>query len=178
VTSLAGRTQRVDHERCLLKLLVRLVIGLTAVVRRDVAANRAWVALGARPARPLGGAEVLSFDGLLIQLSQGESSGPGAGSAVDPRCAARELVRAGIEAAGLAVESRRIEGRESGSVVAPSGHRVELFEENAVHVGFAPDPGHSTPVAERHNRPLDGPVVPRHLYSSCRRLPIRPRRRG
>jgi len=32
---------------------------------RDVAANRAfWVALGARPARPFGHAEVLSFDGL------------------------------------------------------------------------------------------------------------------
>src|SRR6185436_3810754 len=51
---------------------------------RDVAANRAfWVALGARRLRPFGGAEVLGFDGLLILLSPGDSSGPGPGSVVD-----------------------------------------------------------------------------------------------
>src|SRR5688572_3066735 len=106
---------------------------------RDVAANRAfWVALGARPARPLGGAEVLSFEGLLILLSQGASSGPGAGSVVD-HVALRVKSFAQVEAAGLTVERRRIEGRESGAVVAPSGDRVELFEDRAMQVPFTPD---------------------------------------
>jgi catechol 2,3-dioxygenase-like lactoylglutathione lyase family enzyme len=131
---------------------------------RDVAANRAfWIALGARQARPLGGAEVLRFDGLLILLSEGESSGPGAGSVVD-HVALRVKSFTQVEAGGLTVERRRIEGRESGGVVAPSGDRVELFEDQAVQVPFAPDAGHSTPVAERHNRPLEAAVIPHHLH--------------
>ena len=131
---------------------------------RNVAANRAfWVALGARPARPLGEAQVLTFDGLLILLTQGESSGPAAGSVVD-HVALRVKSFAQVEAAGLKVERRRIEGRESGSVIAPSGDHVELFEDHAVHVPFTPDAGRSTPVAERHNRPLDGAVMPHHLH--------------
>ena len=131
---------------------------------RDVAANRGfWMALGARPARPFGQAEVLRFDGLLILLSQGETTGPGAGSVVD-HVALRVKSFAQVEAAGLAVERRRIEGRESGGVVATSGDRVELFEDHSVQVPFAPDAGHSTPVAERHNRPLEVAVMPHHLH--------------
>ncbi len=131
---------------------------------RDVAANRAfWAALGARPARPMGTAEVLSFEGLLILLSQGESSGSAIGSVVD-HVALRVKSFAQVEAAGLVVERRRIEGRESGGVVAPSGDRVELFEDRAVQVPFTPDTGHSTPAAERHNRPLEAAVMPHHLH--------------
>jgi catechol 2,3-dioxygenase-like lactoylglutathione lyase family enzyme len=131
---------------------------------RDVAANRAfWVALGARPAPPFGTAEVVSFDGLLILLSHGEPSGPAAGSVID-HVALRVKSFAQVEAAGLAVERRRIEGRESGGVVSPSGDRVELFEDRAVQVPFTPDPGHSTHVSERHNRPLDVAVMPHHLH--------------
>lgn len=131
---------------------------------QDMAANRAfWVALGATPARPFGQAEVLRFDGLLILLSQGTSTGPSAGSVVD-HVALRVKSFAQVEAAGLAVERRRIEGRESGGVVSPSGDRVELFEDRAVQVPFTPDAGHGTPVAERHNRPLDVAVMPHHLH--------------
>jgi catechol 2,3-dioxygenase-like lactoylglutathione lyase family enzyme len=131
---------------------------------RDVAANRAfWVALGARPLRPFDGAEVLGFDGLLVLLSPGESSGPSAGSVVD-HVALRVKSFAQIEAAGLVVERRRIEGRESGGVVSPSGDRVELFEDRAVQVPFTPDAGHRTPLAERHNRPLEVAVMPHHLH--------------
>jgi len=131
---------------------------------RDVVADREfWMALGARPTRPFGHAQVLSFDGLLILLSQGESSGPAAGSVVD-HVALRVKSFTQVEGAGLMVERRRIEGRESGGVVSPSGDRVELFEDRAVQVPFAPDAGHSTPLAERHNRPLDVAVMPHHLH--------------
>src|SRR5262245_53185215 len=131
---------------------------------KDVPANQAfWTALGAKSLRPIDGAQVLSFDGLLILLSPGEPSGPGPGSVVD-HLALRVKSFAQVEAKGLTVERRRIEGRESGGVVAPSGDRVELFEENAEQVRFVPDAGQSTPVAERHNRPLQTAVVPHHLH--------------
>src|SRR5262245_49831889 len=113
---------------------------------RDVAANRAfWVALGARPLRHFDGAEVLGFDGLLVLLSRGESTGPGPGSVVD-HVALRVKSFTQIEAAGLMVERRRIEGRESGGAVSPSGDRVELFEEHAVQLPFLADAGHGTPL--------------------------------
>jgi catechol 2,3-dioxygenase-like lactoylglutathione lyase family enzyme len=131
---------------------------------RDVAANRAfWVALGGRPVRPFDRAEVLSFDGLLILLSPGESTGPGAGSVVD-HVALRVKAFAQIETAGVTVERRRIEGRESGGAVSPSGDRVELFEEHAVQLPFVADAGRGTPVSERHNRPLTVAVMPHHLH--------------
>jgi catechol 2,3-dioxygenase-like lactoylglutathione lyase family enzyme len=131
---------------------------------RDVAADRAfWVALGARPVRPFDHAEVLSFDGLLILLSQGESTGPSAGSVVD-HVALRVKSFAQIETAGVTVERRRIEGRESGGAVSPSGDRVELFEEHAVQLPFVADAGRGTPVSERHNRPLTVAVMPHHLH--------------
>ena len=131
---------------------------------RDVAANRAfWAALGARPLRPFEGTEVLGFEGLLILLSPGESTGPAAGSVVD-HVALRVKSFAQLEAAGLAVERRRIEGRESGGVVSPSGDRVELFEEHAVQLPFVADAGHATPLSERHTRPLTAAVMPHHLH--------------
>jgi catechol 2,3-dioxygenase-like lactoylglutathione lyase family enzyme len=131
---------------------------------RDVTANRAfWVALGAKPARPLDGAEMVAFDGLLIMLSPGEPTGTTEGSVIN-HVALRVKSFAQVEAAGLKVERRRIEGRESGGVVAPSGDRVELFEENAEQVRFVLDAGQASVVAERHNRPLQAVVVPHHLH--------------
>jgi hypothetical protein len=69
-----------------------------------------------------------------------------------------------LEAAGIRVERRRIEGRESGMAIAPSGDRVELFEENAEQVRFRPDAGVSTASAERHNRPMTSAIEPHHLH--------------
>jgi catechol 2,3-dioxygenase-like lactoylglutathione lyase family enzyme len=139
-------------------------MGHLHLVVRDVPANQAfWTALGAATARPFGNAQVLQFDGLLILLTPGEPSGPAMGSVVD-HLAMRVKTFAQVEAAGLKVERRQIQGRESGVVVAPSGDRIELFEENAEQVRFAPDAGRSTGVAERHNRPLPRAVVPHHLH--------------
>jgi len=69
-----------------------------------------------------------------------------------------------IEAAGLMVERRRIEGRESGGAVSPSGDRVELFEEHAVQLPFVADAGRGTPLSERHSQPLAVAVMPHHLH--------------
>jgi len=131
---------------------------------RDVEANRRfWVALGAVQARGLATALVVRFPGLLIVLSQGEPSGATAGSVVN-HVALRVKTFAQIEAAGLKVERRRIAGRESGTVMAPSGDQVELFEENAEQTRFVLDPGQADAVANRHNEPLTAPVVPHHLH--------------
>ena len=141
-----------------------VAMGHLHFVVRDVDANRKfWMALGASPARKLGDAEVLKFPGLLIVLSRGESSGPTEGSVVN-HLALRVKSFAQVEAAGLVVQRRRIEGRESGGVVAPSGDRVELFEENAEQVRFAAEAGRGNAVSDRHNQPLTAPVVPHHLH--------------
>jgi catechol 2,3-dioxygenase-like lactoylglutathione lyase family enzyme len=131
---------------------------------RDVEANQKfWVALGGTPARALGMAHVVKFPGLLIVLSPGESSGTTEGSVVN-HLALRVKTFAQIETAGLKVERRSIEGRQSGTVVSPSGDRVELFEENAEQTRFKLDAGWTDAVANRHNEPLTAPVVPHHLH--------------
>lgn len=130
----------------------------------DVEANRLfWVALGGAPSARRGDVETVAFPGLLIQISRGTPAGPAEGSVV-AHVAMRVKTFAQIEARGITVERRRIEGRESGMAIAPSGDRVELFEENAEQVRFRPEAGKSTASAERHNRPMTAPVEPHHLH--------------
>ena len=133
-------------------------------VVRDVEANlKFWMALGAVQARSLRASQVVRLPGLLIVLSQGESTGTMSGSVVN-HVALRVRTFAQIEARGVKVTRRSIAGRQSATVVAPSGDEVELFEENAEQTRFVLDPGQFDAVANRHNEPLTTPVVPHHLH--------------
>jgi catechol 2,3-dioxygenase-like lactoylglutathione lyase family enzyme len=128
----------------------------------DVAANKAfWISLGGTLLS--GRDNVLSFPGLLVVLTHGQPAGGEAGSVV-AHVAFRVKTFAQVEAKGLTVERRRIEGRESGMVRSPAGDPVELFEENAEQVRFRADPGLSDTGSNRHNEPMTAPIVPHHLH--------------
>ena len=130
----------------------------------DVDANRRfWVALGGTPGEAGAEGQSIVFPGLAVVLTAGQPAGAAEGSVV-AHVAFRVKTFAQIEAAGVPVERRRIEGRESGMALAPSGDRVELFEEHAEQVRFRPEAGATTASAERHNRPMTAPIEPHHLH--------------
>ena len=141
-----------------------IAMGHLHFVVRDVEANQKfWIALGAVQARSLGTSKVVRLPGVLIVLSPGESAGATAGSVVN-HVALRVRTFAQIEAGGVKVARRSIAGRQSATVVTPSGDEIELFEENAEQNRFVLDPGQFDTVANRHNEPLTGPVVAHHLH--------------
>jgi catechol 2,3-dioxygenase-like lactoylglutathione lyase family enzyme len=127
----------------------------------DVAANRDfWVALGGT-AVPLAAGEIVKMPGVLILL--GELDAASAPSVVD-HVAFRVESLAALAAVGFALEM--VEAYPGiASVYAPSGDRIELFEEGtATNIGFDPDPGFATASSLRHNRPLNEPLDSHHLH--------------
>jgi catechol 2,3-dioxygenase-like lactoylglutathione lyase family enzyme len=129
---------------------------------RDVEANkRFWLALGGRPVRATGQVEVLQFPDVLVFLERGEPAGGTEGSVVN-HVAFRVPSLAPVEAAGLKVQ--RLQGFPGvASVMTPEGERIELFENAATNLTFTFD-GARDSVAERHNRPLGGPIAFHHVH--------------
>jgi len=129
----------------------------------DVAASRAfWMALGGRPVGSVGGADVIAFPDVLVQLSRGAAEG-GEGSVVN-HVAFRVPSFSAVEQAGLVVA--RLGGRFPGvgSVTSPEGERIELFEDAATNLTFTPDEGPPDAVTDRHNRALDRPIAFHHIH--------------
>jgi catechol 2,3-dioxygenase-like lactoylglutathione lyase family enzyme len=126
----------------------------------DVEANRDfWVRLGGT-ARPIAEGARVELPGVVILIGALAST-TRATSVVD-HVAFRVASLSDIAARGFDLEP--VEGFPGiASVYTPSGDRVELFEEGtATNVGFEPDFRDS--VAERHNRPLTGPIASHHLH--------------
>jgi len=132
-------------------------------VVRDVAANKAfWLTLGGREGRFGPGARV-DFPNLVVLLSQGESSG-GTDGAVVNHVAFRVASLEAIARAGLELEYNA-EYPGIASVFTPEGERIELFDDQlATNIGFDANPGLSSSSTERHNRPLDAPIVSHHVH--------------
>lgn len=129
---------------------------------RDVAANtRFWTTLGGVP-MTVGDTGALRFPGVLVLLSPGDSSGGSDGSVLN-HVAFRVQSLAEIEARGLAVQ-RLAQFPGVASVYTPEGERVELFDATATNLTFVADAGLVDPVAERHNRPLAGPIASHHVH--------------
>jgi catechol 2,3-dioxygenase-like lactoylglutathione lyase family enzyme len=132
---------------------------------RDVDANaRFWIALGGQPvSAPPPGMRILRFPDVLVFLERGESSGGTEGAVVN-HVAFRVPSLAPVEAAGLKVT--RLQGFPGvASVITPEGERVELFENAATNLTFTVDgPASRSPEAERHNRPLAGPIAFHHIH--------------
>jgi catechol 2,3-dioxygenase-like lactoylglutathione lyase family enzyme len=134
---------------------------------RDVAANRRfWIALGGQPvtssrfAAP--GREILRFQDVLVVLDPGETTGGTEGSVVN-HVAFRIPSLAPVEAAGL-VPARLAQFPGVSSVMSPENERIELFENTATNLTFAPDGGARDAAAERHNRPLAVPIAFHHVH--------------
>jgi catechol 2,3-dioxygenase-like lactoylglutathione lyase family enzyme len=129
---------------------------------RDVEVNkRFWSALGGQAIK-VGGTDVMKFPGVLVFLSNGPSSGGAEGSILN-HVAFRVPSLSKVEAAGLTVVP--VAGFPGvASVMTPDGERVELFEDAAQNLTFTQDPGYNDAVAERHNRPVAGPIAFHHIH--------------
>lgn len=129
----------------------------------DVEANKKfWVALGATEGTRLGTTEVLRLPGTLVLLTPSERRQPGDGSSVG-HMAFRVKSFKRLEAAGFTVRTAP-ERPGSGNIDLPSGDHIEVFEEDAMQVGFVVAPGRADDTAERHNRPMVGTIVTHHLH--------------
>jgi catechol 2,3-dioxygenase-like lactoylglutathione lyase family enzyme len=129
----------------------------------DVEANKkAWMALGATSAGMLGTSEVLRLPGTLVLLTPSETRQSADGSTIG-HMAFRVKSFSQLEAAGFTVRTAP-ERPGSGNIDLPSGDHIEVFEENANQVGFAAEPGRTTDMAERHNRPMVGTITTHHLH--------------
>lgn len=136
---------------------------------RDVAANRRfWISLGGQPATDskrfaAPGREILRFQDVLVVLDQGETTGGTEGSVVN-HVAFRVQSLAPVEAAGL-MPARLAQFPGVSSVMSPENERIELFENIATNLTFAPDGGGALDaVADRHNHPLSVPVAFFHVH--------------
>jgi catechol 2,3-dioxygenase-like lactoylglutathione lyase family enzyme len=125
----------------------------------DVEANRDfWVRLGGSAVSFAAG-EIVKLPGVLMLITQRESA---AGPSVIDHVAFRVSSLAAIAERGFEVELAA-EFPGIASIYAPSGDRIELFEEGtATNVGFVPD--FADAIAERHNRPLAGMLDSHHLH--------------
>jgi catechol 2,3-dioxygenase-like lactoylglutathione lyase family enzyme len=112
-------------------------------VRNMEASRTFWIALGAKPVM-MGAREVLKFPGVLVFLTQAESSGGTEGSVVNhvafrvpsvPRSLAK------MKAAGYKVQEGTAGTGKVGNVWNPEDERIELMEDQSVNVKFAPDKG-------------------------------------
>jgi len=128
----------------------------------NVEANKQfWLALGGEAAR-ISGEDVIKFPGVLVFLNRSASSGGAEGSVLN-HVAFRVPALAKVEAAGLKVIP--VAGFPGvASVMTPDGERVELFEDAAQNLTFTQDAGYTDAGAERHNRPVGGPIAFHHIH--------------
>jgi catechol 2,3-dioxygenase-like lactoylglutathione lyase family enzyme len=130
---------------------------------RDVEANKKfWLALGGQ-ATKLGKADVVKFPGVVVVLTQGDSSG-GTNGAVVNHVAFRVQSFATVEQAGFKVQ-RVATFPGVGSINTPEGERIELFENSATNLTFTVDGGGAIDaVTDRHNHPLAIPIAFHHVH--------------
>ncbi len=137
-----------------------VAMGHLHYVVRDVEANTAfWVALGGEADR-VGDTVVVTFPDVLVMLDEGESSGGTEGSILN-HMAFRVQSLATVAAAGFEFEDR---GSGITNVFSPGDERIELFDDTATNLTFTRDDGATDPVAQRHNRLLEGPIRSHHLH--------------
>lgn len=129
---------------------------------KDVNANVAfWELLGGRSVR-VGSTQVMRFQDVFVFLAQGEYSGTSEGAVVN-HIAFRVPSFAVLEKAGITVQ--RLAGFPGvGNTNTPEGERVELFEDAALNLTFAPDDGTHASGSDRHNRPVGVPIAFHHVH--------------
>lgn len=129
---------------------------------RDVEANRQfWLKLGGQRVE-VNGTEAIRFPGVLVFLTQAESTGGTEGSVLN-HVAFRVPSLAQVTAAGLEVQpTAGFPG--VASTFTPEGERIELFEDAATNLTFTQDSGYHDTTAERHNRPVGVPIAFHHIH--------------
>jgi catechol 2,3-dioxygenase-like lactoylglutathione lyase family enzyme len=129
---------------------------------KDLDANkRFWTALGGTPIK-IGGTEAIRFPDVIVMLTPGDYSGLSEGAVLN-HVAFRVRTFAQVEAAGLKVD-RLAQFPGVGYTYTPEKERVELFEDAALNLTFAPDSGAAEGIVARHNKPLPTPVAFHHVH--------------
>ncbi len=128
----------------------------------DMEANRKfWIVLGAQPVM-LGTREVLKFPGVMVLLSQAESSGGTEGSVVNHVAFQVPNVKQSLERlkqAGYKIALSSSGTGKVGNVYTPENEKIELMEDMSVNVKFVPDNG---PYAEPSK--MTGPIKLHHIH--------------
>jgi catechol 2,3-dioxygenase-like lactoylglutathione lyase family enzyme len=129
----------------------------------DVAAEREfWIGLGGEPGMFGESTQTVSFPDVVVFLREGENSGTSDGAVVG-HVAFR--VRSLVEIEERGYEVQRIEVPGVAYVYAPSGERIELFDDGlATNLWFETTSGETDPVSDRHNQPLDLPIRAHHIH--------------
>ena len=129
---------------------------------RDVEANRKfWIALGAQPVM-MGAREVLKFPGVMVLLTQAESSGGTEGSVVNHvgfRVPNVPQFMAKMKAAGYRVQESDSRTAKVGNVFTPEDERIELLEDMSINVKFVPDEGPYAPPSK-----MTVPITLHHIH--------------
>ena len=143
-----------------------VAMGHVHYIVRDVAATiRFWVALGGVLVKA-GGADAISFPGMLVLLTPGMPSGGSVDSVVDHvafRVQSLDKAMAAVTAAGFKAE-RTANLPLTGRAYSPDGAKIELFDITSDSPKFAPDPGPRDSDFERHEGPMAQPVVTQHIH--------------
>jgi glucose/arabinose dehydrogenase len=133
-----------------------------AGARSGAGPGQAGATPGAGPGQAQASPQIVKFQDTLVFLEQGDSTGGTDGSVVN-HVAFRVPQLTTVEAAGLKVA--RLNGFPGvASTNTPEGERIELFENAATNLTFAPDAGFDDAVAKRHNRPQVAPIAFHHVH--------------
>jgi len=128
----------------------------------DLEANKKfWVALGAKPVT-IGKMEALRFPGLLIVLTQADSSGGTEGSIVNHigfRVPNVPQFLAKMKTAGYKVEPSQNGDGVVGNVYTPEGERIELLQDGTEHVEFVADSG-----KPMRGQNITAPITLHHIH--------------
>ena len=132
---------------------------------RDVAANKKfWIDLGGTPAM-VGTTEALKFPGVVVLLTEGESSGGTEGSVVNHvgfRVPNTLESLARMQAAGYKVEASADSPTTVGNVFTPEGERIELLQDMSRNLLFTLDPGYEGRLAQRTKMTV--PIELHHVH--------------
>lgn len=132
---------------------------------REVAANKKfWTDLGGTPAM-LGTTEAVKFPGVIVLLTEGQSSGGTEGSVLNhvgfrvpnvPQSMAR------MQALGYKVEPSTDSPATVGNVFTPEGERIELLQDMSQNLIFTLDPGYEGRLAQRSKMTV--PIELHHVH--------------
>ena len=129
---------------------------------RDVEANkRFWLALGGTAIR-IGKTDAVRFPDVIVVLEPGDYTAISEGAVLN-HIAFRVRTFAQVEAAGLKVD-RLAQFPGVGYTYTPEKERVELFEDAALNLTFAPDSGPAQGIVARHTGPLSTAVAFHHVH--------------
>lgn len=130
---------------------------------KDMEANRKfWIAMGAQPVLMGGTREVLKFPGVMVLLTQAESTGGTEGSVINHvgfRVPNTLQMLDHMKSLGYKTELATSRTGKVGSVYSPEDERIEFLEDQSINVKFVPDSGQYEPPPK-----MTVPITLHHIH--------------